>query len=245
MKNTIPLIIAVVFGLVAVLAVSRTLSQKENARGKTVQVLTASHALKAGDTLEANDFIPKDIPADVYITGQQVRWEDRNMVDGLKLSHDVAQRSFIMMGDFEVEDAPSSDVGIGEWAVPVHFADTALLGFIQPGDEIAIVLWLRTQKEEFLSSNAGDGKKTVVQQEMCVLFPRKRVMNKMGNGVLLSLSREEAMTLLIAQRKGELYPVLRRRGDSGSNPDIPDPLPADKALSLETLRELNKKSLGE
>lgn len=244
MKNTIPLIIAVVFGLVAVLAVNRTLSQKEGARGKTVQVLKASHALKAGDTLGANDCIPQEIPADVYITGQQVRWEDRNMVEGLKLSRDVAQRSFVMMGDFEVEDAPSSDVGFGEWAVPVHFADAALLAYIQPGDEIAVILWIRTRKEEAVSRDRSEKGKVVETQEMRVLFPRKRVMDKMGNGVVLSLPPDEAMTLLAAQRRGDLYPVLRRRGDSGSNLEILQ-RSADAALSIEALEKLNKKSMGE
>lgn len=244
MKNTIPLVIAVVFGLVAVLAVNRTLTQKEGARGKTVQVLKATHALKAGDTLEAHDFIPQDIPADVYTTGQQVRWEDRNMVEGLKLSRDVPALSFVMMGDFEVEDAPSSGVGFGEWAVPVHFADTALLAYIQPGDEISVILWIRTRKEEDVSRDMSEGRKVVEQQEMRVVFDRKRVMDKMGNGVVLSLPPDEAMTLLAAQRQGDLYPVLRRRGDSEWIPKIRQ-LSATNALSIETLEKLNKKSMGE
>lgn len=244
MKNTIPLIIAVIFGLAAVLAVSRTLAQKENARGKTVSVLKASRTLKAGDTLGANDFTNHVIPADVYIAGQQVRYEDRNMVEGLKLNHDVMQRSFIMMSDFEVADSPSSDVGLGEWAVPAHFADTALLNYIQRGDEIAIVLWQKVQTVEAVSRDRSAGSKVVEGQEAVVLFPRKRVMNIMQNGVVLSLSPQEAMTLLAAQRKGDLYPVLRRRGDSGSNLDIRQ-LAAGEALTKDALEKLNREANGE
>lgn len=244
MKNTIPLIIAVIFGLAAVLTVSRTLSQRENARGKTVAVLKASRSLRAGDTLGANDFISHNIPADVYIPGQQVRYEDRNMVEGLKLNHDVMQRSFIMLSDFEVADSPSADVGLGEWAVPVHFADSALLNYIQRGDEIAVILWVKVLKEEAVSRDMSAGRKVVEQQEARVLFPRKRVMNKMNNGVILSLPPQEAMTLLAAQRRGELYPVLRRRGDSGSNLEIRR-LPAGEALTIDALEKLNREAIGE
>lgn len=245
MKNTIPLVIAVVFGLVAVLAVNnRTLSQKEGARDKDVQVLQAIHDLKAGNSLRESDVTSNSIPAKGYIVGQQIRYDKRNIVVGLTLSHDVPKGSFIMMGDFEEEVSPSSGVGFGEWAVPVHFADTALIPFIQRGDEIAIILWIRTQKEEDRSPDKSQGTKTVVQEEMRVIFPRKRVLDKMGNGVLLSLTPVEAMTLLIAQQKGDLYPGLRRRGDSGSNPQIQQ-LAADGALSVAALEELNEKSMGE
>ncbi len=244
MKNTIPLIIAVIFGLAAVLAVSHAIAKKDNARGKTVAVLKASRTLKAGDTLGANDYVSHSIPADVYIAGQQVRYEDRNMVEGLKLNHDVMQRSFIMMSDFEVADSPSADVGLGEWAVPVHFADGTLLNYIQRGDEIAIVLWLKIQRTEAASRDLSAGSRTVEQQEARVLFPRKRVMNKIQNGVILSLPPQEAMTLLAAQRAGELYPVLRRRGDSGSNLEIRQ-LPAGEALTMEALEKMNREAIGE
>lgn len=246
MKNTIPLIIAVVFGLAAVLAVSRTLSQKENARGKTVSVLKASRALKAGEVLGANDVVSQQIPADMYIVGQQVRYEDRNRVEGLKLNHDVQQRSFIMMSDFEVADSPSSDVGLGEWAVPVHFADTSLLNYIQRGDEIAILLWMTTKKQEAVSRDMSVERRTVEQQEVRVIFPRKRVMNKMQNGVILSLPPQEAMTLLAAQRKGDLYPMLRRHGDSASNLEIRRLLAGEEgALSMGALEKMNKEAIGE
>ena len=244
MKNTIPLIIAVIFGLAAVLAVSRTLAQKENARGKTVAGLKASRSLKAGDTLGADDYVSHNIPADVYIPGQQVRYEERSTVEGGKLNRDVNQRSFIMMSDFEVTDSPSSGVGSGEWAVPVHFADGALLNYIQRGDEIAIVLWLKVQRTEAASRDLSAGSKVVEQQEARVLFPRKRVMNKMQNGVILSLPPQEAMTLLAAQRAGELYPVLRRRGDSDSNLEIRR-LPAGEALTMEALEKMNREAIGE
>lgn len=244
MKNTIPLIIAVIFGLAAVLAVSRTLSQRENARGKTVEVLKASRALKAGDRLGAGDYVSQTIPADVYISGQQVSYEQRNMVEGLPLNHDVSQGSFIMFSDVEGQESPSADVGLGEWAVPVHFADGALLNFIQRGDEIAIILWVKVRTEEALSRDMSAGSKVVERQEARVLFPRKRVLNKMPNGVILSLPPEEAMTLLAAQRKGDLYPVLRRHGDSESNLEILQ-LPAEAALDVNALETLNRKANGQ
>lgn len=243
MKNTIPLIIAVIFGLAAVLAVSRTLAQKDAERGKSVEVLQATRSMDEGTVLAAGDFTGKSIPADVYVAGQQVRYEDRGRVEGLKLNHRVTELSFIMWSDFEVEDSPSAAVGQGEWAVPVHFADETLLDYIERGDEIAIVLWVRVRREEAVSRDMSAGSKTVEQQEARVLFPRKRVMNKTRDGVILSLPPEESMTLLAAQRNGDLYPVLRRRGDSGTNLEIHQLL-AGEALTMDALRKLNREAIG-
>lgn len=243
MKNTIPLIIAVVFGLAAVLAVSRTMTQKDAALAKNVVVLRASGDLLKGNPLKASDYRSNSIPADVYIAGQHVRYEDRNMVEGLKLNHDVQKGSFIMLSDFKVADSPAAHVGTGEWAVPVHFADNALLPFIQPGDEIGILVWLKERKVT-KAANLGEAPKVTEEEEIRVLFPKKTVKDKMQGGVLLSLSREEAMTLLAAQRVGDLYPVLRNPDDVSANTDLPPSMVVKTALAPEVLMKLNEKSGG-
>ena len=238
MKNTIPLIIAVVFGLVAVRAVSRTLSKKEEERGKSVSVLVAKHPLEKGNKLKESDCTSNEIPAKAYIVGQQIRYEDRNRVVGVELGHDVSEGNFITLADFEEKNTLSSDVGSKQWAVPVHFADSSLVPFIQRGDEIAILLWLRTQEVETGGGDRSVKPKAVEKRKIRVLFPRKSVIDKMADGVLLSLGPKAAMTLLAAQRKGDLYPVLRKRGDSTSwNEDILDE-EADALLTKEALEAL-------
>ena len=234
MKNTIPLIIAVIFGLAAVLAVSRTLNQKEAGMEKTVEVLRVGNKdLKEKSELKVSrDCFPERIPVNMYIAGQHVRVEDANMVDGQTLNRDVQRGSFIMLGDFATADSTSSRVGTGEWMVPVHFADTALLNAIRPGDEIGILVCLRVQTKKD-AVMLGDAPTVTEREEIRVLFPKKTVKEKIPSGVLLSLSREESMTLLAYQRVGDLYPVLRNPEDVSANTDLPAPLAADQALKAE------------
>ena len=245
MKNTIPLIIAVIFGLAAVLAVSRTLSQKEAGQEKTVEVLRVGNKdLKEKTELKVSrDCIPERIPVNMYIAGQHVRVEDANMVEGLTLNRDVQRGSFVMLSDFATADSTAARVGTGEWMVPVHFADTALLGFIQPGDEIGSLVCLRvtnTKKAEMV----GDAGTVTEEEQIRVLFPKKTVKEKMQGGVLLSLSREESMTLLAYQRVGDLYPVLRNPEDVSANTDLPDPKVVGQVLKPEVLKQLSDKRGG-
>ena len=57
MKNTIPLVAAVVLGLLAVFAVSRTLSKNGSSQyGKEITVLVANGNLKSGTVISAENF---------------------------------------------------------------------------------------------------------------------------------------------------------------------------------------------
>ena len=63
MKNTLPLIVATILGLLAVFAVSRTMSrQSADKAGKGPEVLVANGNLKAGDVIAAENFRPLSVP---------------------------------------------------------------------------------------------------------------------------------------------------------------------------------------
>lgn len=63
MKNTIPLVAAVVLGLLAVFAVSRTLAKHgTNFHGKEITVLVANGNLKSGAVISADNFRNLKVP---------------------------------------------------------------------------------------------------------------------------------------------------------------------------------------
>ena len=63
MKNIIPLIVAVVLGLVAVFAVSRTIAGKDDTREQKVEVVMASRMLDEGDTVSEGSSIRLPLPS--------------------------------------------------------------------------------------------------------------------------------------------------------------------------------------
>jgi len=220
MKNTIPLVIAVVLGLAAVFAVSRTMAKKDDRRDKMVTVLVAKRELRAEDRLKDGDYRPREIPASAFVAHQHVEEVSLPMVRELTLARDVPEGSYILWRDL-VNDTGllSSEVGKGEWAVPIRFTDTTLLEFIEAGDEIAIVM-VRNAAREVVAPGGNVSEKVLVPyRRTAVLFPQVRVTKRQKNVVVVSMRPREAMVLLTANLNAQLYPMLRNRKDD--RPDLP------------------------
>ncbi|MCL1888089.1 MAG: hypothetical protein FWF96_04380, partial [Kiritimatiellaeota bacterium] len=175
MKNTIPLVIAVILGLAAVFAVSRTMAKKEDRPNKTVEVLVATSDLKEEQELTEGRYKLESIPGAAYKAHQHVDAPSLPIVKGLKMARDVPKGSFILWNDL-VNDTGmlSTEVGRGEWAVPVRFSDASLLDFIEAGDEIAIVMVLRTARQSTAAGGNADEKVVELFNKTSVLFPKVR-----------------------------------------------------------------------
>ncbi|MCL1856298.1 MAG: hypothetical protein FWF84_01450 [Kiritimatiellaeota bacterium] len=215
MKNTIPLIIAVILGLAAVFAVSHTMAQKEDRRDKKIEVLIAKGDMKAGERLKAGT---KEIPLSAFKAHQHVEEASRPIVEGLELARDLPEGSFIFWQDI-INDAGmlSAEVGKGEWAVPVRFSDTSLLDFIEAGDEIAIVMVKGDSRDTVAPGGNVTERERVFFQNTSVLFPSVRVTKKQKGTVVVSLKPDLAMVLLTANLNAHLYPMLRNRKDDDAN----------------------------
>lgn len=214
MKNTIPLILAVLLGLAAVFAVSRLVSRNGAEEVGKINVLVANKNLSAGQEVGEGDFGVIDIPRSAYISHQHVRAENQNLVAGQKLVRDVARGGFILLDDVISGGGGISDeMTRGEWVVPVHFADSTLVASLRDADEISIVM----VAQDLVASGKKDeeGNEIPVRvQTARVLFPMVRVLRKTQDGILVSLDPKEAQRLLMAQLSSPLYPMLRKRGDS-------------------------------
>jgi len=214
MKNIIPLIVAVVLGLVAVFAVSRTLAGKDDSKEQMVEVVAASRMLEEGENL-SEGFIYSRSVAVSSLPKQHVKWNNRNMVVGQKLIHSVAKGDYVLLSDVGgVTLSKGNIIGEGEWGVPVTFADNTLVKMLQPGDEIAIVGTYNLQQTVKKGKDVDAGAEVVERTVTTVIFPRVRILELTGSGVLLSLPPQQAMALTAIQQQAELYPLLRKTNDT-------------------------------
>ena len=214
MKNTIPLVIAVMLGLAAVFAVSRTIARNRGDEIQKIAVLVVNKNLSAGAEIGDDDLGAIEIPRSAYISHQHVPAENRNLVTGQKLQREIARGGFVLFDDVEFPTGGlSSEITTGEWGVPVHFADSTLVAQLQVNDEIAIVMIAQDAVSTGKRDEEGNEQMTRVQTSR-VLFPMVRVLRKTQDGILVSLKPQEAQRLLMAQLNAPLYPMLRRRGDS-------------------------------
>jgi len=215
MKNTIPLVIAVILGLLAVFTVSRTLARSSSGQmGKPVQVLVANGNLKSGTVISAENVRGVEVPLS-YVPKQHVLAAQKASILGQVLSRDVAASDYLQWNDVGQMSSLGESVGEGEWAVPVSFSNGALVKLLKPGDEIAVVGMFKVVEEvDSGSADKDAAKKRVERTVTTVLFPQVRIMGFAGTGsVLLSLPPEQALTIISAQAEATLYAALRRPHD--------------------------------
>ncbi len=224
MKNTLPLIIAIILGFAAVFMVSRMVSsQRTAAKVETVDVVSATRDLEQNEAVKDSYIAPRAVPRDA-LSPRQVRWEQRNMVLGQNVLRAVGRGDYITLNDIGMSAGLGRRVAEGEWAVPVTFSDTSLLQFVQPGDEIAILGTFAVQKT-IPSTDLSKPPTVVEERATSVVLPNVRILDVgMGDGVtgdlglkpklvIVALPPQQAAMLVAAQQKAELYPALRRPSD--------------------------------
>lgn len=244
MKNTIPLVIAVMLGLAAVFAVSRTIARNRGDEIQKISVLVANKNLSAGEEVRNDDISVMAIQREAYIPHQHVRAENSNWVAGQKLQRSVAKGGFIMIDDVVSQGRGlASEIADGEWCVPVHFADSSLIDSVQPGDDIAIVMIVQDAMATGRTDDEGVAEYVKVQTAR-VLFPSISVLRKTQDGILVSLNPQEAQRLLMAQLNAPLYPMLRKSGDSMHRSVQPGRGVTTLALSEEALVQRDSATTG-
>ena len=208
MKNSIPLVLAVLLGIAAVFAVSRIISTNTAKIEEKVRIVAATRDLAAGEVIAEGFFMPKEVPVSA-VPAQAIKWSRASMIVGQRLKQPVQKGNYIFIQDVGLSQGMSNVVGEGEWAVAIQIADKAMASILQSGDEVAIVGTFKL--------DVKGGKKDVTM----VLFPKVRVLEipsgkrdqNMDGVIIVLLPPQQAQALIAASRIAELTPVLRRSND--------------------------------
>lgn len=224
MKNFIPLILAVLLGLAAVLAVGRLLQARKQTVEKTTTVVAVARDLNAGDVLTTDSIMEKKVPVSAR-PAQAIFWSRSEMVVGQKALRSIAQGDYVLLSDVGLSRSMAAIVGEGEWAVSLTVPGGGIAKIVQPGDEVAVIGTFRITSQ-VASADLAAAPEEVAQEATLVLFPRVRVLDvglqaggEEAGGVgdlILSLPPREAQVLVAAQRKAQLTLALRRPGDDAA-----------------------------
>ena len=219
MKNSIPLILAVVLGLAAVFAVGRVISSNIAQQEEMIEVVAAQRDIPAGEILADGYYRPKKVPRSA-LPAQAIFWNKAQMLNGQKMLVNKSAGDYIYLSDFQTQGI-GNVVGEGEWAVAIQLPSRSIASMLKPGDEVAIIATFQVEeKQKSTNGEKTSGKKDVTT----VLFPRVRVL-EIGGGMfasdqsgtlVLQLPPQQAQTLIAASRVAQLYPALRRANDSSA-----------------------------
>ena len=228
MKNTLPLVIAIVLGLVAVFAVSRMIRPKDSDKvAQYIYVVSAAKDVTPKDGAIKESWLMKRRVESASAPSKAILWSQINRVVGQTTMRTISRGDYVLASDVAgLEIRLSGTLAEGEWAVPITFSDPALVRFLQPGDEVAILGTSVTQ-ETVQQTDMSEQPETIDVRSTSVIFPCVRILDigkgdgirrdedMMGNGtIIVALTPQQAATVIAAQRTMELYPALRRSNDT-------------------------------
>lgn len=212
MKNTIPLVVAVLLGLAAVFAVNKAMKTSEKPEEKQRQVVIVTGEIGAGELIPESRVGLKWVPESA-VPRNAIDASNVAYVYNQKAIHTILKGDYVQYPDLELDQSKSRALGDGQWGVPVKFADSTLLKMLQPGDDIAIVGSFSYKDAVKTGKNADAAKEEVVRNVTAVVYPCVTVLGISGNAVLLSMPPPQAVALTAIQQKASLYPVLRKKTD--------------------------------
>ena len=223
MKNFIPLILAVLLGLAAVLAVGRLLQARKQAAEKTTTVVAVTRDVTAGEQLTSDSLMEKKIPVSAR-PAQAIFWTRAEMVVGQKALRSIAAGDYVLLSDVGLSRSMADIVGEGEWAVSLTVPAGGIARIVQPGDEVAVIGTFKI-KSQVKTADLAAAPEEIAREATLVLFPRVRVLDvgtlstggeQTAGELILSLPPQQAQVLVAAQAKARLTLALRRPGDEGA-----------------------------
>jgi Flp pilus assembly protein CpaB len=223
MKNFIPLILAVLLGLAAVLAVGRLLQSRKQAAEKTTTVVAVARDVTANAVLTADSIMEKKVPFSAR-PAQAIPWTRSEMVVGQKALRAISQGDYVLLSDVGLSRSMADIVGEGEWAVSLTVPPGGIARIVQPGDEVAVIATLKI-KSKVKTADLSAAPEEVAREATLVLFPRVRVLDvgTLSSGgeatageLILALPPQQAQVLIAAQAEARLTLALRRPGDDAA-----------------------------
>lgn len=232
MKNIIPLIIALVLGTIVAFAIFNGARSTKSQETRTINVAVAKENIPMGTELRPKDqviYVAMSVPvADETFINLDEFVNENNEMYNVRSRIDIEKGAPIKRSDLTGVQRLEEKISSGNWAVPLSFDDERLVHFIRPGMEIAILGSFSVTKT-LTSMEVGGPVQSIEQKGTMVVLPKVKVMSigygeetatgGVSNGavLILDLPPELATTLVAAQREMELYPVIRKLGDSSND----------------------------
>ena len=240
MKNKFPLIVAIIIGVVALIAIQRyvkNMKDQTDAQYKGQPVVAAATDISAGSTITLQMLYWKQVPTQ-FIPAQAIQGEDQvKLVIGSKTSVAIRQGQIILFSDLatETRSGLSSIIPTGQGAFTVTISAGVKSDLIQPSDHIDIIGTFMIPKPTQPISGpvaswrqASDLVNVVLLQNVTVLavggnFNGAPGSSGSGGDLTLALTLPEAQELMFAAQNGQLGAVLRRGGstDVMARTDLP------------------------
>lgn len=215
MKNIIPLITAVLLGLAAVFAVSKTVRHNDTPAEKMRLVLIATSDVAEGESIPESRIGAKAVPESA-VPRNAIDASEKMFACNQKAKRPISKGDYILYLDLDLDQSRSRSLGDGQWGVPVTFADQSLLNMLQPGDDIAIVGSFSYREPVKKGKNVDAEVEYVNRSVTAVVYPRVSILEINGGSVLLSMPPQQAIALTAIQRKAKLYPILRKKKDDNA-----------------------------
>lgn len=219
MKNYIPLILAILLGVAAVIAVGRLLRDQREEVEQTVSVLAVNRDLAAGDTFSDEMLLRKEVPHSAR-PRQAVHWTERARVVGQRTVRPIRSGDYVLLSDVGDLRTFANLVAPNEWAVTLNVSG-GISEYVQPGDEVAVIATLLYEKMT-ATADAALAPERVTEEATLALFPKVRILDtgeltREGTlRIVVGLPPEQAQVLVAAQRRAELTMALRRPGDESA-----------------------------
>jgi Flp pilus assembly protein CpaB len=233
MKNKIPLLAAIVLGVVAILAIRSYVTrveQEAKAKLKGKPVVAARVDIKLGTELELDMVAPKEVPS-AFIPPQAIQGSlELKQILGRKVRVPLRAGQIILWSDLESErrGGLSALIPEGDGAFTVNISQGISSALIQPNDHIDVIASFAIPKPTQPVAGAtaswrqaSDMVNVVLLQNVTVLAvgdtmglpPQGPAGQKAGSGPMtVSVTLPEAQLLMFAAQHGELGAVLRKEG---------------------------------
>lgn len=221
MKEKLPVILALIFGLIAA-CLTYLYFQKQNSElGNTRVYLISKTKISKGVKFSQQNVSAKKIPI-TFAPSNAVLFSEKNNIIDTKSSVDIREGQVLLWEYVEsgIEYNRLSDLlGANERALTISCDNTSgIEGMIQPNDRVDIL--------GTFSTTTNGGQKTVtflLNQNVTVLAAGSnygRSQSDRYSSITLKVTPEEAEIISFAEDHGKLRLLLRNRKDLNINEDI-------------------------
>lgn len=234
-RSWVVLISALIFGALAVYAVNRYVQQtilfekaKLRPTEQMVEVVVAKADVKKGEVVSANSMAVRSVPK-AFITGMTIGAGQFANVEGARLNIDMRGGEMLLKTSLEGVDATTFAMRIaaGTRAMTINVDDTnSIAGLVQPGDKIDLFYSIKANEQVLRNAGFKGDTVNLFMPAITVLATGKQVrpqaIDAVSQGtsaprsfstITVSVNPEQAKKLMLAQKTGSLYAILRNPQD--------------------------------